>query len=244
MRSMQTALIVSALLAASAAALEKGGLVLRFEENFESGLGNWEMLDPESWRIEEDAETGNGVLSLFRGGGVARTFFAPRSVAMIRGLEVGDFILEARMRHRGKQYAHQDLCVVFNAMSDYQFYYAHFAPVADDGANTIFLVDNADRQSIATDRNDGITWGEAWHDVRIVRDVTIGTIAVYFDDMDTPVMVAEDRRFAQGGIGLGSFNDTGCFDDVRIWTRPDASARTGQTPLIDDSNRAGLAVPE
>jgi hypothetical protein len=30
-------------------------------------------------------------------------------------------------------------------------------------------------------------------------------------------MTATDTTFTTGAIGLGSFDDTGCMDDVRIW---------------------------
>ena len=44
-----------------------------------------------------------------------------------------------------------------------------------------------------------------------------GEIAVYFDDMDRPVMTAIDKTFAWGQVGIGSFDDTGNFDDVRVY---------------------------
>ena len=50
--------------------------------------------------------------------------------------------------------------------------------------------------------------------MRIVRRVTYGTINIYFDDMKTPVMTAIDRKFTSGRIGIGSFDDTGNYDDV------------------------------
>jgi hypothetical protein len=39
---------------------------------------------------------------------------------------------------------------------------------------------------------------------------------VFFDNMDEPIMTAEDRRFERGTVGFGSFDDTGRFDDVRL----------------------------
>src|SRR5690606_29436478 len=122
----------------------------------------------------------------FQAGGAARDYQAPGSVAVVEGLTAGDFILEARMHHRSAEYAHQDLVVVYNMESRYRFYYTHMAPIADEGANTIFLVDNAPRTSIALERTDGTKWGERWYDVRIVRDTAAGTILVYIDDMSRP----------------------------------------------------------
>lgn len=207
------------LFSASISALEKSDLELIFEDDFESGMDGWTFSDPDNWRVEAEGDTDNHVLSLFSGGGITRDFFAPRSVAMVDGLTAGSFIFEARLRHRGKEYGHQDLCVVYNRVGDYQFYYTHLAPVADAGANTIFIVNDAERKSIAQERNDGIQWGDRWHDLRIVRDADTGRIEVFFEDMTRPIMVASDTTFGSGGIGLGSFNDIGDFDDIRIWAQ-------------------------
>ena len=32
-------------------------------------------------------------------------------------------------------------------------------------------------------------------------------------------MKAEDKTFLKGGVGFGSFDDTGNFDDVKIWEK-------------------------
>ena len=37
---------------------------------------------------------------------------------------------------------------------------------------------------------------------------------VYFDDMTKPLMTAEDTTFGAGEIGIGTFDDSGNFDDV------------------------------
>ena len=40
---------------------------------------------------------------------------------------------------------------------------------------------------------------------------------MYFDDMSTPIMEATDHHFDFGRIGFGSFDDTGRFDNIKIW---------------------------
>ena len=39
---------------------------------------------------------------------------------------------------------------------------------------------------------------------------------IYFDDMEKPIMLAEDKTFAAGHIGFGSFDDTGRVRNIRI----------------------------
>jgi len=40
---------------------------------------------------------------------------------------------------------------------------------------------------------------------------------VYFDDMNQPAMRALDKTFEWGKIGIGSFDDVGVFDNIKIW---------------------------
>jgi hypothetical protein len=49
-----------------------------------------------------------------------------------------------------------------------------------------------------------------------VRRIEDGAIEVYFDDLTTPVMTATDKRFSWGRVGIGSFDDTGNWDDVTL----------------------------
>jgi hypothetical protein len=53
--------------------------------------------------------------------------------------------------------------------------------------------------------------------VRLERKASDGTIRVFFDDMSTPVMTANDRTHGAGAIGFGSFDDTGKIANIRVW---------------------------
>lgn len=192
------------------------GLPLVYTEDFEDGMDGWEPTDTDAWRVEEI--DGNHVLSLYQQSEYEPPVRSPYNMALIEGLWVSDFVLEARMASTTDPYNHLDMCLFFGWQDPAHFYYSHLGASADPHANSIFLVNDAPRVSIANWRTDGTDWGqEVWHTVRIVRDTEAGTIAVYFDDMDRPIMVAEDDHFRIGRLGVGSFDDTGWIDDVRIW---------------------------
>jgi len=123
------------------------------------------------------------------------------------------------MKQTGKEYGHRDMCIFFGYQDPAHFYYVHIATKADAHANSIFIVNGQPRVSIATDRTDGTDWGTGYHDVRIVRNCTTGAIEVYYDDMDKPIMRAQDKTFKTGRLGIGSFDDTGNTDDVLVWGR-------------------------
>lgn len=100
------------------------------------------------------------------------------------------------------------------------FYYVHMASLADPNAHNIFLVKNAPRTNIATKTTKGIDWGakEDWHKVRLERNIETGSIRVFFNDMEKPVMEAKDKHFGFGYVGFGSFDDTGKIDNIKIWS--------------------------
>ena len=130
-----------------------------------------------------------------------------------------DFRLEADVQSTGKDDPHRDMCLFFGYQDPAHFYYVHIAKAADDHANQIFIVNGADRKKISTKTTPGTNWTDGWHRVKVVRSVDDGRIEVYFDDMKTPAMTAKDATFLWGRVGVGSFDDTGNWDDVKLWGR-------------------------
>jgi hypothetical protein len=51
----------------------------------------------------------------------------------------------------------------------------------------------------------------------VVRTVADGGIAIYWDDMKTPIMTATDKTFTWGQVGIGSFDDSGHWGDVKVY---------------------------
>src|SRR5262245_35219345 len=192
------------------------GLPLVFHEDFQSGnLDRWELSDPAAWKLVKQGD--RHVLSQFQQSQVKTPVRSPFNRALVKDVTVGDFVLEVRVQSTAKDYGHRDLCVFFGFQDPAHLYYVHLGKKADAHANSIFLVDGKDRVSIARKRTDGTNWDDNWHTVRVVRKVESGSILVYFDDMDKPVMGAVDRTFTWGRVGVGSFDDTGNFDDFRLW---------------------------
>jgi len=186
-----------------------------FQADFENGkLDGWQATDPAAWRIE----TGRGgkVLSLFGKSDYKPQVRSPYNINIAGDVNVSSFVMELRMRSTRPYNPNRDLCVVFGYQGPAHFYYAHIADRADNVHNAIHIVDGADRVSIAKTRNRGNSWQGGWHKVKLVRNVDKGTIEVYFDDMNMPVMTAVDNRLKWGKVGVGSFDDTGQFDDIKL----------------------------
>ena len=191
---------------------------LLYHQDFaaKGAINEFEMSDPSAWKVTTD---GQGWLELYGESQYKARVRAPFNIALLKNHVFGDFVLEANLAQSGREYGHRDLCLFFGAKDATNFYYVHIASVADQNANNIFLVNDAPRTNIATKTTKGTDWGatNSWHKVRIERSITEGKIRVFFDDMSTPIMEATDTHFDYGRIGFGSFDDTGRFDNIRIW---------------------------
>jgi len=192
---------------------------LVYVQDFElpQALNDFEMTDANAWRVINEKK--EKVLELFGKSNYESRVRSPFNIALINDVSVGDFVLEANLNQTGKEYGHRDLCLFFGVNSPTNFYYVHIASKVDNHANNIFIVNDEPRTKISTKTTEGTNWGatDSWHKVRIERKVETGSIKIYFDDMTNPIMEATDTHFVEGLIGFGSFDDTGKFDNIKIW---------------------------
>lgn len=193
------------------------GLPLVYFNDFESGAGNWELATPDAWKLIEQGS--NHAYAQFKHVVVETPVRSPFNRGLVKDVVVGDLVLDVKLQSTARDYDHRSLCLFFNFQDPSHFYYVHFGKKTDDHANQIFIVNNADRTKISTETTPGTPWNDDWHHARVVRKVDSGTIEVYFDDMEKPVMKAVDKTFSWGQIGVGSFDDTGNFDDLAVYGR-------------------------
>ena len=52
---------------------------------------------------------------------------------------------------------------------------------------------------------------------RRTYDAATGEIKAYLDDMSTPILTSVDKNLDHGLVGVGSFDDTGSFADIKLW---------------------------
>jgi hypothetical protein len=196
-------------------------LPVAYQDDFERpDPTGWEFTDRSAWRIARLDGKDQRVLDLFQQSKYEPAVRSPLNIALLKEHELADFVLDVRVRSTGRDYGHRDLCLFFGYQDPSHFYYVHLGKQADAAANSIFLVNGKPRASIAEQRTSGTPWTDGWHHVRIVRKAADGLIEVFFDDMRAPAMIAHDRTFPRGRFGLGSFDDTGMFDDLKIWGKP------------------------
>ena len=195
-------------------------LQLQYKDDFETdSTARWEPTDPKAWRIERLGQT--RVYSQFmRRSQYEPPVRSPYNRSLVRDVSVGDLVLDVKLQSTIPDYGHRDLCLFFGYQDASHFYYVHLGKKADDHANQIFIVNGKPRKKISIQSTPGTDWDDAWHRARVIREIDTGDIRVYFDDMQKPIMTARDRTFVWGRVGVGSFDDTGRFDDLRIHGRP------------------------
>ncbi|HID77024.1 MAG TPA: hypothetical protein EYP56_13635 [Planctomycetaceae bacterium] len=203
---------------AAAEAPAPSDLPLVLADDFEQGAGNWQPTDPSAWRI---VQTDRGkVYNQFKNSKYRPPFRSPYNIALLKDVVVSDLVLTVRVQSTNKGAgAHRDMCLFFNYQDPAHFYYVHLGQRPDPHSSQIMIVNGAPRVMITKNQSPGIPWDDAWHKVKLVRRVADGTIAVYFDDMEKPVMTAVDKTFQYGQVGIGSFDDNGNWDDFKLYGR-------------------------
>jgi len=197
------------------AAEECEGLPLVYSTGFEKGADDWSPTDADAWQVKD--LDGNKVYHQFKRSQYNPPHRSPYNISLLKEVFVGDFVLKVKVLSTSTAGAHRDMCVFFGRQDPANFYYVHLGLRPDPHSSQIMLVDDAPRKMITTNESPGIPWDDNWHQVKIVRKTADGTIEIYFDDMDKPVMTAQDKTFTWGQIGLGSFDDHGYWDDLKLY---------------------------
>ncbi len=185
---------------------------ISLRDDFESGnLEAWQMPYAEDWEILPEGPNQFLHMKRKREPGVPRR---PLQFALLKQAKVGSFDFRSRVRREGKS-----MIVVFNYVDTLHFYYAHLS--RDRGAeqpvhNGLFIVNGEPRKRIAGMEAAPALPDGQWHQVRIARDTRSGSIEVFIDRLGQPLFSVVDRTFTCGQVGIGSFDETGDFDDVEL----------------------------
>jgi hypothetical protein len=194
------------------------GLVLLAESDFENGsTASWQPNDLSHWRVVKD---GGSMVYELTAAGEPGQVRAPTSRSLWAGRDVASFEFTGRVRcHTDPATKVRDMCVFFHYQDPEHFYYVHFAGSSDEVHNIIGLVDGADRVKINAEPAGTSVFrltDRGWHTFKVVCDAQSGEIRAYLDDMTEPILTARDRTLGHGLVGVGSFDDTGAFDDLKL----------------------------
>ena len=88
--------------------------------------------------------------------------------------------------------------------------------------NIIAIVNGKDREKInhePSGTSQARLTDTQFHTFKVSYDSKTYKISAYMDDMAEPILTATDSTLTHGLVGLGSFDDTGCVDNVKLWGR-------------------------
>jgi hypothetical protein len=208
---------VQQLIAGSSIHGAEPALPLVFEESFAEGVSRWLPTDPEAWTLSRD---GNRIVWGLnrRKSDYQPKVRSPHNIALVKNINLTDTVITFEVKSTLDTGNHRDCCVFFNYRDAEHFYYVHLGARPDPNSGQIMIVDGAPRRPL-TENTRPVPWDDDWHVVKLERDAEGGRIAVYFDDMDRPLMEATDRTFTTGQVGIGSFDDMNNFANVKVYGR-------------------------
>ncbi len=161
-----------------------------------------------------------GTLVLDKAGVPGGPIRRPAALAILKSEPLKDLTLTAEVRSTAPvDLAVRDVQLIVGYQSPAQFYYVHLGAKTDPVHNGIFLVNNADRRRIDEPTSRPRLVDQAWHRVRLERNVTTGAILVFVDDDKAPALSATDKTLTSGRVGVGSFDETGEFRAIQVTGR-------------------------
>jgi hypothetical protein len=186
--------------------------------DFESGqAAGWEPNIPSHWQV---AKVDDSMVYELTAPGEQGKVRAPTAWSLLSARDVTSFIFTGRLKcNADVTNPLRDMGIFFHFQDPTHFYYIHLSASSDEVHNIIGLVNGADRVKInseppgksifrLTDTN--------WHQFKVTYDASTGKIRAFLDDMKTAILTAVDTTLGHGLVGVGSFDDTGCFDDIEL----------------------------
>jgi hypothetical protein len=191
------------------------GYEVAFADDFESGADAWQPREGNRWEIVELEGGGHGYQLMEPG--KQGTIRAPGGMALIKDRKVGDFILTAEGRCLTPSTVKgRDLNIFLGYQDPTHFYYVHFSNTTDPIHNAICIVNGEPRAGFTAEPPTAARLTtEGFHHLKVTR---VGKrIEAFIDDMAAPIMHAEDDRLGEGLVGIGTFDDTAVFDNVKLY---------------------------
>jgi len=179
-------------------------------DDFEDGNANgWSPLTAGRWQVSSEA----GSLRYFLN---TSDFNSPDGVrlgelALLNNFSWGDFIFAcaAKSVDAANHTNVADLALVFGYQDADSYYYINFN--ANPGLTRLHRIHNGANTILATYAPATFADGN-YHTLRVERSGN--AIKAYFDS--NQLFSVSDSVFGKGLVGVGSFNDSGYFDDVQL----------------------------
>jgi len=196
-------------------------LPLLMSDDFEDGVADgWKPNVSENWKV--DKEEDNLTYQLIAPGPEGK-IRAPRSWSILNNFKVSQFVFSGQVKcHADPANEHRDVAIFFHFQDPTHFYYIHLSAISDPLHNIVALVNGQDRVKINIEppgESAARMVDKKFHEFKVTYNHETGEIKVYLDEMSTPILTAIDKTIGSGFVGVGSFDDTASFDNIKLWGR-------------------------
>ena len=173
----------------------------------------WTVSSASDWKVEQD--NGTLVLHLLRARGPLPGPRRPIQFALAQTPELKSVTLDV-----DAQPLEKSLILVFAYRDAAHFDYAHLSTdraTVEPHHNGIFHVYGGERVRISAEEGPAaFAATKRWYHVRLTYDGQSGSVQVAVDGQPIPALHAIDLSLHGGRIGLGSFDETADFKNVKI----------------------------
>jgi hypothetical protein len=180
----------------------------------------WTVPVATDWQVVQ--EDGTQVLRLVKNRGPLPGPRRPIQFALADAQDPGRITVEADVKPLGSS-----LLIVFAYRDEAHYNYAHLSTdtaVKQPVHNGIFHVYGGERVRISADRGPAAFRERGrWHHVKLTHDTVTGAVSVMVDGESVPALQAVDLSLGAGKVGVGSFDETGEFKNIRITTTEGSS---------------------
>lgn len=207
------------MLAAAALTVATVWAAVTVKDDFQAGWDRWQPVTASNWELRREGD--NQYLALIKPGTLRPGVRRPGEYVLLKDHRLQNTTLTARVQSlRPNTLKGRDVVLVFGWQDDTHFYYTHLSNDTNGSThNVIMKVDGEKRTALQTPSKPPARLTDGWHTARVQHQVD-GHITVFFDDLETPLMTAQDTAWPAGQVGIGTFDDTGAFDDVEVTGDP------------------------
>ncbi len=174
---------------------------------------HWTVPVASDWRVEQGPE--GTILHLATHRGPLPGPRRPIQFALAETRDYGTVRVELDARPLGRS-----LMIVFSYRNPAHFDYAHLSidPATKEHVhNGIFHVYGGERVRISSEAGRAaFAETNRWYHVRLVHDGQSGSVEVSVDGQPIPALHAVDVSLLTGKVGIGSFDETADFRNVKI----------------------------
>ena len=173
----------------------------------------WAVYNPADWSVGHDG--GAPVLHLVKPRDPLPGPRRPIQFAVAQTPDYGDVTVEVDVRPLQKS-----LIVVFSYRDAAHFDYAHLSTdtaMKEPHHNGVFHVYGGERVRVSSPEGpSAFARSGQWYHVKLVHEAKSGSVSVFVDGHSVAALHAVDLSLPAGKIGLGSFDETGDFKNLKV----------------------------